>query len=640
MTYTFKLARRLAVSRTLALSLFAACSGGDATAPDSSPAHPWTSGSQDDPQFRQTAPVAVSISPSKVTVETNQLIRFLAHGTNSAGDSVGAFVEWSATGGTILPDGRFSAAATGTFMVIGRSPQREKERIDTAIVEVVRRQIRLNSIEIAPGNSSLAPGLSQTFLVTGYLKDGRAVPVGATWAATGGTIDAGGKYVAGDTAGTYHVIATHTVLAIVDTAIVTISAPAPPPPPPPAVPPTVPPAPELVQVTLVPASATLAPFTTRQFVAFGRTANGDSIPLTPASATGGSLTETGLYSAGSTAGTFRVIASSGSLADTSTVVVTAPLGSGPAGSGIPFGLQGLLMSGMAPGPLSMSSDAYRADNIVYLLSKARARNIKVLMNMTGGSHANYMTNGVFDMAKWRAKMDTYNTPAIKAAVAQGVADGTILGNSVMDEPANTSTGTAGGDANSWGPAGTITKPRLDEMARYVKAIFPTLPVGFLGHHEWRVHETLRDVDFAVRQYSHRLPLGDAGNVARWRDEALAQGAKDGLVTVFSLNPLNGGIKTPSFSYSYYIGTGTSDNPEHPEEWSCALSTTGGRGLKPGNCRMHSSQVEKWGKQLGVAGVGLMMWRYDSKFVTHAGNQAAFAAVAAHLAPLQRSIWKR
>src|SRR5829696_647386 len=224
MTYTFKLARRLAVSRTLgmfpALILFAACSGGDATAPDSSPAHPLSSGSND-PRFRQTAPLTVSISPTSVTVETNQLIRFEASGVNLSGDTVDAAVQWSANGGTILPDGRFSAAATGTFMILAKSPDLQRESIDTAVVKVVRRQPLLASLSIDPDTTSLTPGLSQTFLATGYMADGRAVPVGVIWSATGGSINAGGTYVAGDTAGTYRVIATNTRLTVSDTSVVT-----------------------------------------------------------------------------------------------------------------------------------------------------------------------------------------------------------------------------------------------------------------------------------------------------------------------------------------------------------------------------------------------------------------------------------
>lgn len=600
MTYTFKLARRLAVSRTLALAVFAACSGGDATAPDGSPAHPLTPGSQDDPRFRQTAPLTVSISPSRVTVETNQLIRFLAQGRNSAGDSVGAFVQWSATGGTILADGRYSAASTGTFLVIGRSLQREQDRVDTSYVEVVRRQIRLSSLEISPGSTTLAPGLSQTFLVTGYLQGGQAVPIGATWAATGGTIDAGGNYVAGDTAGTYQVIATHTVLSLADTAIVTITAPAPPPPPAPGPPPP-PPPPALVQVTLRPASATLAPFTTRQFVAFGRTAAGDSVALTPTfAATGGSITGGGLYSAGGTPGTFRVIASSGSLADTSSVVVTEPLGSGPPGSGIPVGLWGLLSSDVARGPYTFSADAYAPGTILSHLSQARSQGLKVLMNMTGGAHVNYMTNGVFDMAKWVAKMDSYNTPAIRAAVAAGVADGTIIGNSVMDEPQNTSI------YNSWGPAGTLNKARVDTMCAYVKNMFPTLQVGVV--HDYSVLEpqvNYQHCEWVMSQY--RLSKGE---VTRYRDGALAFGRRSGVAIMFSLNILHGGV--PGTTCPKYF-----DDPQGDL------------------CPMTPEQLRSWGLTLGSVGCALNMWRHAPDYFNDPANQAAVRDIADSLANLPR-----
>ena len=119
MTYTFKLARRLAVSRTLgmlpALILFAACSGGDATAPGSD-----SLGPQED--WRSRKAVTVSVNPSRVTVETNQLIRFLARGRNSAGDSVYAPITWRATGGTILPDGRVRRPGGGRKSGVAHQP--------------------------------------------------------------------------------------------------------------------------------------------------------------------------------------------------------------------------------------------------------------------------------------------------------------------------------------------------------------------------------------------------------------------------------------------------------------------------------------------------------------------------------------
>src|SRR5918992_1752286 len=207
MTYTFKLARRLAVSRNYvmlpALLVIAACSG-DTTAPEGSTESP-TSGTDWRPR---AAPVAVEVSPSTVTIETNQLIHFRAHGRTSAGDSVGAAVTWSTTGGTILPDGRFSAAAIGTYTVIGENRVRGITQVDTSIVQVVRRPTRLAAVEVSPTSVSLAPGVSQTFTALGRLAGGDVAPIGVNWTATGGSIDAGGTYVAGSIAGSYRVIAT------------------------------------------------------------------------------------------------------------------------------------------------------------------------------------------------------------------------------------------------------------------------------------------------------------------------------------------------------------------------------------------------------------------------------------------------
>ncbi len=136
-----------------------------------------------------------------------------------------------------------------------------------------------------------------------------------------------------------------------------------------------------------------------------------------------------------------------------------------------FGAFSLLSKGVATTPYTMSIDGYTAGAIQSRLANARARKMSVILNMTGGAHTQYMTGGRFDLAKWQAKMNTYNTPAIKQAVAAAVADGTIIGNGVMDEPMNTT------PTNTWGPRGTMTKAKVDQMCGYVKAMFPTLPLA-------------------------------------------------------------------------------------------------------------------------------------------------------------------
>ena len=200
------------------------------------------------------------------------------------------------------------------------------------------------------------------------------------------------------------------------------------------------------------------------------------------------------------------------------------------------------------------------------------------MNMTGGGHDQYKTDGVFDYSKWKAKMDSYNTPAIRAAVAAAVADGVIIGNSVMDEPANQT------PTNGWGPEGTMTKERVDGMCKYVKDMFPTLTVGVV--HDHRLLDPTKNYshcDFILSQY--RLSKGD---VRQFRDDGLAFARQSGISIAFSLNVLHGGVR----------GTDC-------EKW----------GDDPNGvlCPMTADQVRDWGITLGSAGCALNMWRYERAY---------------------------
>jgi hypothetical protein len=375
---------------------------------------------------------------------------------------------------------------------------------------------------------------------------------------------------------------------------------------------------------LLPSAILLLSSTTRQFVVPGRAAPADSAGIRVAfSATGGTVTREGLYTAGSSAGAFRVIASSAVLADTATVAVSRPSGSrsssgSKSSSGIPFGP---FAAWNATG-LKANTDVFTAsigsikpDNILERIAIARAKGMKLILTMTGGAHENYLTDGVFDMVKWQGKMDDYNTPSIKAAVAAAVADGTIIGNSVMDEPHVSGRG----DGNTWGPRGTMTKERVDQMCAYVKEMFPTLPVGvvhppkaFEPAHSYRVCE------FLVDQYSWRH-----GDVAQFRDDGLALARRDGIAIVFGMNILNGGIQAR--------GHGS---------WDCSLTNTGGRGTHEPNCRMTPEEVRDWGRLLGAAGCALVLWQYDDAFMANPENQRAFADLAGLLATMPAKSCRR
>jgi hypothetical protein len=80
------------------------------------------------------------------------------------------------------------------------------------------------------------------------------------------------------------------------------------------------------QVAVTPESTTVETGKTVQFAATGTWSNDSTAPIAVTwTATGGTITSGGLYTAGQTAGTYRAIGSAGGRADTARVVVKAPL---------------------------------------------------------------------------------------------------------------------------------------------------------------------------------------------------------------------------------------------------------------------------------------------------------------------------
>ena len=333
------------------------------------------------------------------------------------------------------------------------------------------------------------------------------------------------------------------------------------------------------------------------------------------SASGGEITPDGLFTSSSTPGAIRVVASAAGVADTATVAVAGVAQSGldSAGTtpprGIPFGV---FDAWSGPG-LKSNTDVFTAtigstnpNNILERIAVARAKGVKLILTMTGGGHGNYLTDGAFDLAKWESRMDAYKKPDIITAVSAAVADGTIIGNSVMDEPHVH----GAGDGNTWGPSGTMTKERVDDMCAYVKGIFPTLPVGVVHpHHAFEPNKPYRVCDFLVDQYSSRQ-----GDVRRFRDEGLAMGKRDGIAIAFALNILNGGTQA-----------------KRDGAWDCPPDLTQGRGTQKPNCRATAAQVREWGALLGSAGCAFVLWRYDDSYMANPDNQRAFADVANVLA---------
>ncbi len=316
-------------------------------------------------------------------------------------------------------------------------------------------------------------------------------------------------------------------------------------------------------------------------------------------------------------------------------------------SGIPAGLFAV-WNGTQLKPnadlFTMTYGSVTPQNIIAQITTARARGMKMVISMTGGGRKNYISRlpvtveqirqnpdtvrfplrlgdsvMQFDVARWRARQDLFNTPAIRAAIAEGVKDGTIIGNNVMDEPFNWGMGPAN-EANSWGPKGTMNKARVDSLCAYVKAQHPTLPQGVFQDYSIAPDQQYRVCDFVTSQFAHRK----ASQVTAYRDAALAQFRSEGVVPSFAINVLDGGFQA--------------HGGKRNKGWVCPLKTadglrdsTGGRGTYDPNCRMTPAQIRENGRTLGQHGCFLTGWRYDSAFVAKPENQQAFRDVIATLA---------
>jgi hypothetical protein len=281
----------------------------------------------------------------------------------------------------------------------------------------------------------------------------------------------------------------------------------------------------------------------------------------------------------------------------------------PAGShsGMAFGAWSLWDPTMGwrgwPAPFTASVNWTDDTWIISHLDSARAAGHRLVLQMTDHPPSFYSTKGKFDLTKWKRDMDSYRSPPIQSAVERAVAEGTIIGASVLDEPKRT----------VWG--GVLDKAMVDEMCSYVKGIFPTMPVGVVVVHWWRQDERYRVCDFIVSQYGWSQPPrgwgtpGGRGDVISWREEALRQAQHDGIAIAFSMNVINGG----------------------EELAKCVRSKTGGPGTYARHCRMTPKQVKDYGLALATAGCAMFIWRFDDLFMSNPANVAAIHDIAAVLA---------
>jgi parallel beta-helix repeat protein len=307
---------------------------------------------------RRAVSKGLIITPDSAQVQLRKNISFKAATRSADGELVDVAVTWTASGGTITSDGVFTSNTAGTYSIVGKLRGRYK-RSDTATVVVLSTPTTLAAVQIAPDSAVMAPGALRAFVAKGILSDGTLGPVGVAWTASGGTIDEGGTFRAGQQTGTYWVAATDPQSGLSDTAEVTISADAP----------------RLRALVLTPSTANLTTGQTQAFSAVGILTDSSTatIPVRY-SATGGTVTSLGRYTAGTVPGTYRVIAtdSSGTLADTASVLITVP----------PPTLQAVVLT---PASVNIQTGGTQQFAASGRLSDGSTAPVTVVFSATGGS---------------------------------------------------------------------------------------------------------------------------------------------------------------------------------------------------------------------------------------------------------------
>ena len=161
MPFMFKLSQRLARFRCavllLATATVAACQKpGSVTAP-----------------LGPGAPlVQVIVSPDSIILDPAQQMRFAAYGRSASGDSAAVTVNWSATGGSITPQGLFTADTTsGDFLVRAFSPALTLSGSSRVHI----RQRPVTGVAVTPASASMHIGLTVQLTATPQDAAGKAL---------------------------------------------------------------------------------------------------------------------------------------------------------------------------------------------------------------------------------------------------------------------------------------------------------------------------------------------------------------------------------------------------------------------------------------------------------------------------------
>jgi hypothetical protein len=246
--------------------------------------------------------------------------------------------------------------------------------------------------------------------------------------------------------------------------------------------------------------------------------------------------------------------------------------------GVPFGPWGLPTSAMA----SYSGAVRNAspENVIETLRAARQAGSRVMLRLTGSDVTN--SDGTFSITRWKAALDRY----ARVDVSSYISDGTFAGHMLAQNPQN---------ARAWGGK-AISHATLDEMARYSRARWPSVPTMAHAPATWLAGYAAgwKYLDAASVMYS-----GSSGDAARWVSNQADAAVRARLGLLVAMNVLNGGTSASKLA-----------------------------GTTEGKYAMSASQLQTWGSALVAHSrvCGLVLSRYDGGYFGRSDVKSAVAAL--------------
>jgi hypothetical protein len=257
--------------------------------------------------------------------------------------------------------------------------------------------------------------------------------------------------------------------------------------------------------------------------------------------------------------------------------------------GIPFGVFHLPKEEYGTvynGSMSGISPSY----LLSYLEAARRSGTRLILNLSGGQNNYRNADGSFSLSKWKERVARYRGINFSSYVN----DGTIIGHYLVDEPH---------DKSNWGGT-TISPATLDEMARYSKQLWPTIPTIARTWPAYLKGSTYRYLDGAWAQYHERF-----GSIETWISNNVRDAKASGLSLVAGVNHLAGG--TTSGGLRGYYDNYYSMGARELEAWGGALLN------EPYVCAFLSWRHDA--DYMGRSDIKAVMGRLSEKARNHTGK---------------------